>query len=1204
MKSSTHLDSIVFQLTPTRTRYDLVISAKGKTEKIASGLLVPFLSHLKTAQEQIDKGGYSLLLQPRSDSDTTWFTKGTVERFVRFVSTPEIIERVYSLESEILQLEKAIVIQCNNDVGLATVEDHQAKSVQNKEGIKGITDANNEKAIVLYKPEDHPPETNGSTAEHGNSKVQLLKVLETRKTVLQKEQGMAFARAVVAGFDIDHMAPLLSFAECFKATRLMEACLRFVDLWKQKHETGQWVEVEAAEAMSTPHDFSATNASGIVLSSMADHHVDLALENNGKTELDSSIDPQTQAGQQGYYQGQFPYPMFPTWPAHSPPGALPVYPPYPMQGMPFYQPHLGSGPYYWPPHPMEDSGHSNSHRGRRRRHSVDGSDSNSETEELVSETGASHTRRSRKKAGKSVKKQPGVVVIRNINYVASKGENSSDSESKAASDSENDEALKRKRNNTKSMDETNSSVEEPTFGKESGGHWEAFQSFLLRDSDEKSRGDDQNLFGLEKNTKNKRRLNRSGDDPLADGRQEPIEAQNGRISELDKISGNATRMLRPSNDERLISRGDGKQMDNQMDLQYTETNGRKLAYRNNANDEFMTVTREGQSYASHSADPLSLNVSCSHGSINGTSQDMTDESFIIPFRSMSVDQGRTGERIAIDMDSELPSAIQKSEDNKAGHQVNYEPDYLSSMPERGTEKGLMGYDPASEYEMRVHLGDSATDSQKKLTVTDAKQLKKSKTTPDSLGKKKTVGPIRRGKPSKSSPLEDARARAEKLRSYKADLQKLKKEKEEEQQKRLEALKIERQKRIAARGGSTATSSSSQQTKRQLPTRTSLSSQRGSKFTDTEPGSSSPLQRSKLRTVSLGTPESQKTSKTTKSTNDIQTPGNRLIKSVSSLSEVRKETKEVTPDTKASMARIRKLSEPKATGTFSVTSVKTRTPPVSKLKVSREPESKKIAAIIDLDKSKAATLPELKIKTSKGSLEKAQSKSASKETSQNVYKHQNEDDIPVIDKTVVMFEPEKPSAAVPAPSSPTGGVDVGLVSRQSLEQPMPYEVNKTYTDKEPPRTSNAQTAETMYQPPFARLSSVEDPCTRKSEYGKAPAVISETALTKSQNEKAIVSGLSDLKLGKTLETPEKTQSKEAKGFKRLLIFGKKSHNSAAGEQKLESDTTSVNSSGSASSSEVHSLKNLISQDESAYKSSRHFSLLSPFRSKTSEKKSMT
>lgn len=42
-------------------------------------------------------------------------------RFVRFVSTPEILERVYTLESEILQIEEAIAIQSNNDGGLQSV---------------------------------------------------------------------------------------------------------------------------------------------------------------------------------------------------------------------------------------------------------------------------------------------------------------------------------------------------------------------------------------------------------------------------------------------------------------------------------------------------------------------------------------------------------------------------------------------------------------------------------------------------------------------------------------------------------------------------------------------------------------------------------------------------------------------------------------------------------------------------------------------------------------------------------------------------------------------------------------------------------------------------------------------------------------------------------------------------------------------------
>ena len=40
---------------------------------------------------------------------------------MRFVSTPEVLERVTTLESEILQLEDAIAIQSNDSLGLKSV---------------------------------------------------------------------------------------------------------------------------------------------------------------------------------------------------------------------------------------------------------------------------------------------------------------------------------------------------------------------------------------------------------------------------------------------------------------------------------------------------------------------------------------------------------------------------------------------------------------------------------------------------------------------------------------------------------------------------------------------------------------------------------------------------------------------------------------------------------------------------------------------------------------------------------------------------------------------------------------------------------------------------------------------------------------------------------------------------------------------------
>lgn len=45
-------------------------------------------------------------------------------RFVRFVSTPEVLERVTTIESEILQIEDAITVQGNDSLGLRSVSRH------------------------------------------------------------------------------------------------------------------------------------------------------------------------------------------------------------------------------------------------------------------------------------------------------------------------------------------------------------------------------------------------------------------------------------------------------------------------------------------------------------------------------------------------------------------------------------------------------------------------------------------------------------------------------------------------------------------------------------------------------------------------------------------------------------------------------------------------------------------------------------------------------------------------------------------------------------------------------------------------------------------------------------------------------------------------------------------------------------------------
>ncbi|KAG7991784.1 hypothetical protein I3843_02G095900 [Carya illinoinensis] len=1283
MKPSTRLDSAVFQLTPTRTRCDLIISANGKEQKIASGLLNPFLAHLKIAQEQMDKGGYSIVLEPESTCDDSWFTKDTIERFVRFVSTPEVLERVYTLESEILQIEEAIVIQGNGDMGLNTVEDYQAKPVESTEGSRTVLDTDEEKAIVLYKPAVNPPEANGSTTQEGNSKVQLLKVLETRKTVLQKEQGMAFARAVAAGFDIDHMSPLLSFAECFGASRLMDACTKFMELWRRKHETGQWVEIAATEAMSNQSDFSAMNSSGIMLANVDNKQKDneLVLENNGKassaTSADdkSPMDHKTPLGHQEYFQGQFPHHMFPPWPVHSPPGAPPVYQAYPMQGMPYYQNYPVNSPFFQPPYPSMPE-HADPRMGHRR-HSMDSRDGNTELEtwqtdasKTRSQDEASQTRDSQKKASRSGRKQSGMVVIRNINYIASKTQNSSDGESQSASDSETDEvgdlaastleskhmdsqrSSKRKGSHTKSMNKLKSSEEEElAYGKDvDGGHWQAFQSCLLRDADEDRCAVDEGMFAMEKEAQVKRRQNTLGDDPLVFSGQEKGETQEDSMIDMHKISENVTYKPRASNDELLTSRRDGRSGDGRgsMDVQ-SEIDGKRGGYRRTSNDDFLIHGRESQSgYTNFSSDPLVNGFDSATNNLDRiSSHEMDDDSYIVALRENSLDQIGNNERTAIDMDSEFQYASQLSENlsTRVG-QVNYEPDELGLIPERGRERESIGYDPALDYEMQIRAEDSAPIDKKNMEV-DIKQGskksdkdRKSRLTPDNLDKKKTAGPIRKGKPSKLSPLDEARARAERLRTFKADLQKMKREKEEEEMKRLEALKIERQKRIAARGGSIPAKSPlmSHQTKKQLPTKVSPSSHKGSKFSDSEPGSSSPL-KSSSRTGPVGSSDSQEAFKPSRSSAANHSGGNRLSHSMSSLPEPKKENSGVIADSKASMARIRRLSEPKMVSSHHISSMKSRSAELlSKTKISDAPENKKVSATMNHDRSKASTLPELNIRTSKGP-DGSRSKSAAKEMTQkvngikssitsesaevkrkheNIAHHSDGDDNPVIEKTVLILESENPSistveamegnlkaqhdnfgtgkkvevvsdyAVIDAPASPlkTDRIDGESSEHQSHEQHTSFEVTTVNADKELPKLLSIGMAEKPHLAPFARVSSLEDPCTRNSEYGRAPPTSSEIVTTGTETVKALVSDSRNLRLEKIPESLEKPQLKDSpKGFRRLLKFGRKNHSSATGEHNIESDNARINGSevddsrmNFVSSSEVHTLKNLISQEE--------------------------
>ncbi|KAG1353956.1 putative COP1-interacting protein 7 [Cocos nucifera] len=1297
----------------SEVRCDLVIVANGKSEKIASGLLNPFLAHLKTAQDQIAKGGYSITLEPDLKIDAVWFTKGTVERFVRFVSTPEVLERVTTVESEILQIEEAIAIQGNDNLGLSTVEDHQTKPLESIEGSKSTSDADTEKAIVLYKPgsQPHPSDSNGSTTHEENSKVQLLRVLETRKIVLQKEQGMAFARAVAAGFDMDHMAQLISFAESFGASRLIlplywrhgiisarrnrgrkEACLRFMELWKRKHETGQWVEVEVAEAMSVRSEFSSLNASGIILSGDTRRQKeygeawplsggDMGTESNGTTDRKILPDPQVPLGPHEYYQGHFQHPTHPPWPMHSLPGPH-VFQPYPMQGMPYYQNYPGSGPYFHPPYPpMEDPRFSTPQKMRR--HSMDSKDSNIELE--ASEMGGSgtrsqdgtyqdisefekegsHGRESRKRVGRSGKKKSGMVVIRNINYIASKRHETSGSESESASDTETEEESKdmsdardRKHGSSSRTSKTDAvhlkSIEfsdayakdEVTNGQEAdSGNWQAFQSFLLR-AEEKLRTADVDILAGEKEPPPvKRKQNNGEDDSILPPQRYSGNVQERRMIGLDSLSGKASRMKQmASNDELLIS-GEGRGV---IDSQLKEIEGGSGGYKSLTSDEFMVYGRDRQVDSKNSSDPL-VDQQYEHDKNldKKSSYNVMDESFVVPFRLGSQDQLGSDGRTGVDIYSEFPPALQRTEDSssKPKNQITYEPDDLTLLPERRMESVSIGYDPAKDYDIQIPVKNAVeveirnhedVPASTKEELKNSEKDKKLRISQNGSEKKKKDALMRKGTMSKMNPSVEAQKRAEKVRASKADLQKAKKEREEEERKRLEALKRERQQRIAARGGTNATQKPliPQQTKARIPTKLSPSSYRGSKFNDSEPGSSSPLQKLPTRTTSVGSNDSQKITRTGK----LNGSSHGLSRSASSLPEIKKENSNSRPEAKTASIQTRRLSDPRGTKVQRASPLQSVSRDQVPKKGMTDESQKKISAIIQLDKSKSATLPELKIRTSKGPSNTVQNKSAAKETSQKgvgsktsqalvttktkrtddkTSRLSNIDDNLVIEKTVVMLENEVVSApavqaseamigikdrtygadkigktaldseyaAIHAPPSPIIVGEIENTAERKLDDQLnSYEVVIDYSKEEPQKFSNTTVIEKPYQAPYARTTSLEDPIASNEEYAQVPPVLNSEMAT--MHSKSIKARVPNFAMGSNFvdhmnESCEKPRSKETKGFRKLLKFGRKSHNSATGEGNQESDASSVDEHtlAAASSNDVHMLKNLISRDDS-------------------------
>ncbi|KHN08556.1 hypothetical protein glysoja_014321 [Glycine soja] len=519
------LDYALFQLTPTRTRCELLVFCGGVHQKIASGLFEPFVSHLKFLKDEISKGGYSIKLLPPNNG-AFWFTRATFERFVRFVSTPAILERFASLENEILQIESSF--QANAlSMSIATPDEG---SVPQANGItKRLSDST--KLNDVLEGVDNK--------EEENSKVSLHRLLESRIALLRKEQAMAYTRGLVAGFEIDSIDDLIYFANAFGAVRLREACINFKELWKKKHADDLWIKEVAAMQSSLPPALSLSGSSGIILAnditthnsskdSIASGDENVSLETSNST-LNRKEDVNLPTpDQKPSHMANVHMPM--PWPYNVPPymynlqnPQMPSYQGYPMTNMQSVPPYLVPNMQWSPELGVNQKSSATKRDKSHKKRAEEYEDQQTESSEPDSgsesdsdkQNHSSHSSEDDLKRKKHRRKSSGTVVIRNINYITPKRRNGNEDggsdESLEDDDVIDDETIKQKvgvaleslqkvhkgekrangkkaavrHNVTKSRDATAEDLTENLSDASEGGkkndNWDAFQNLLKID---------------------------------------------------------------------------------------------------------------------------------------------------------------------------------------------------------------------------------------------------------------------------------------------------------------------------------------------------------------------------------------------------------------------------------------------------------------------------------------------------------------------------------------------------------------------------------------------------------------------------------------------------------------------------------------------------------------------------------------------------
>lgn len=430
--------------------------------------------------------------------------------------------------------------------------------------------------------------------------------------------------------------------------------------------------------------------------------------------------------------------------------------PQPMQAMPCYQNYSTNGNFFYPQHmPTEDPRFNTPKRKVNTNASEDGSNASTSDSEEESSRSLNYHRKSAHS-----RKKKNVVVIRNINYIAGKRHEASGNESESTHDSEFEE--------NKDSNSSNVHKDEDIHSQEAdAGNWQAFQSFLLRAED--------------KMTSSVKGQNNGELDPIILSERDSSGYREESNVDYDAIPSKAIRTKHTvSADEFLGSSAGRDSKGNMTAVELKEIQGGVGGSRKATSDAFIMHGREKQMRSESSSDPL---VDFEHdGGVNSEKSflhSVNDESFMLLLRPSAQDLHAAEGNLTIELESELPSVIPRNNDSN----ITYEPEDLTLMFRRARVNESVGYDPAMDYDIQVplvvkheskKLEDNISLKTNEGLMKNVKE-RKLKSPRGGSDKKRKDAMATKMSSLKSTSLSEAQKRAEKLRNYKADLQKLKKE---------------------------------------------------------------------------------------------------------------------------------------------------------------------------------------------------------------------------------------------------------------------------------------------------------------------------------------------------------------------------------------------------------------------------------------------